>query len=58
MSLPPDQLIFLERAARGGRRLLAECVAIAPAASCREMTKPFDNTDLRCILSEMPRPPR
>ncbi len=58
MSLSPDQLIFLERAARGGRRLLAACGAIAPAAACRVMTKPYDNDDLRRILSDMQGPPR
>ena len=57
MSLPPDQPVFRERAAHG-RRLLAECGAIAPAAACRVMTKPYDNDDLRRILSDMQGPPQ
>lgn len=52
MSLPPDQPVFRERAAHG-RRLLAECGAIALTAACRVLTKPFDNDAPRRILSEM-----
>ena len=58
MSMPSDQPVFLERAAQGRLRLLAARVAIAPAASCRVMTKPFDNDDLRHILSDMQGPPQ
>ena len=53
MSLPPDQPIFLERAACGCRRLPDARDTIAPAGIERAMTKPFHNDGLRRTASEM-----
>lgn len=56
MNQPPDQLIFLERAAYR-RRLLTGRGTMAPAGSNRMMAKPFDN-DLRRMVSEILGSPR